>query len=170
MACSGSGYTYHSEYRCGGPAERQCCAPAFVVTTTKLPETIPPTPTSPSTTASPSSAGRTAGIVIGVLVALGFVVGVGYFYRQNGNPLVAQQQSFNNLNNENNTEGVVDGSQIHWALMKVTRQKWRPRKNPSLMSLFKTRFPCHLINHQKPLLTQPLTRLSSNLLFKDSVQ
>ena len=47
--------------------------------------------------------------MIGVLVALGFVVGVGYFYRQNGNPLVAQQQSFNNLNNENNTEGVVDG-------------------------------------------------------------
>ena len=28
VRCTGNGFAYRPEYACGGPAERQCCAPA----------------------------------------------------------------------------------------------------------------------------------------------
>ena len=68
----GSGKRYHSEWGCGGPTDRQCCAP----------DTLPPTqpPTSPTVPTVPTdgipitpdsgSGGQTAGIVIGVLFGI----------------------------------------------------------------------------------------------------
>ena len=72
------------------------------------PETLPPTFSPPGTPSTGSTAGQTAGIVIGVLIGCCAVVCVGYVYNQNGNPFTSQQQSFSNLNSDNNTNSVVD--------------------------------------------------------------
>ena len=37
------------------------------------------------------------------------VLGGGYYVKQNGIPFIAEQQSFTNLNNDSNTDGVTDG-------------------------------------------------------------
>ena len=110
MPCTKSGFAYRGEYFCGGPAERQCCAPAVKPTTTVVytPETMPPTFSPATTPGSNTNAGQTAGIVIGVLVACCALFG-GYYFKQNGTPFSTDQQSFNNLNNTNNSDGVVDG-------------------------------------------------------------
>jgi len=56
-----------------------------------------------------SNGGKTAGIVIGSLIGCCVAVFAVYYVMQNGNPLFPQQQSFGNLNNDANTDGVVDG-------------------------------------------------------------
>jgi len=114
LKCSGGGKSYHIEpgFECGGPSERQCCAPAILPPT--QPPTSPTIPTVPSqappvTPDNGGDGGKTAGIVIGVLFAIFAVMGFGYYVNQNGIPLIAQQQSFGNLNNTNNNDGVTDG-------------------------------------------------------------
>ena len=54
------------------------------------------------------SSGKTAGIVIGVMLAIAVVLG-GYYVKQNGVSFVAEQQSFTNLNSTNNDAGITDG-------------------------------------------------------------
>ena len=110
MPCTQSGYDYRDEYRCGGPVDRQCCAPAFKPTTTLVntPETLPPTFSPPSTPSDGLGAGAIAGIVIGLLTVC-TVLAAGYHFNQKGNPFAPPQQSFHNLNNEENSDGVIDG-------------------------------------------------------------
>ena len=114
MDCNGQDYEYRTEYGCGGPSERQCCAPPTKPTppntSEQTPPTVPPTytPIAPDD-GSGSDAGKTAGIVIGVLFGCVAVFGAFYYVSQNGNPLATTQQSFANLNNDTNTDGNVDG-------------------------------------------------------------
>ena len=37
------------------------------------------------------------------------ILGGGYYVNQNGIPFIASQQSFGNINNSGNTEGITDG-------------------------------------------------------------
>ena len=103
---------YRPQFNCGGPSDRQCCAPNIkptpTISSTQTIPTVAPTP-KPTTPSSSSNGGQTAGIVIGVLIGCAFVVGGGYYVMQNGNPLANQQQSFSNVNSSDNTEGNVDG-------------------------------------------------------------
>ena len=55
------------------------------------------------------SSDKTAGIVIGVMLAIAVVLGGGYYVKQNGVSFVAEQQSFTNLNSTNNDAGITDG-------------------------------------------------------------
>ena len=112
IACKG-GKTFHSEYTCGGPVDRQCCAPNVPPPPTPGPtDPIPPTIPTDSVPVDPNAgngAGKTAGVVIGVMFAIVVVLGGGYYVKQNGIPFIAEQQSFTNLNNDSNTDGVTDG-------------------------------------------------------------
>jgi len=109
--CKG-GKTFHPEFTCGGPVDRQCCAPNSPPpsSTSQSPTvpTIPPddVPVDPN---AGSGGGQTAGIVIGVMFAIVVVLGGGYYVKQNGIPFVAEQQSFTNLNSSNNNAGITDG-------------------------------------------------------------
>ena len=107
-----NGKTFHPEFTCGGPVDRQCCAPnvpppSSTIQTPTVP-TIPPddVPVDPN---AGGSSGKTAGIVIGVMFAIVVVLGGGYYVKQNGVPFVAEQQSFTNLNSSNNDAGITDG-------------------------------------------------------------
>ena len=79
LTCSGGGKDYRQEYKCGGPVERQCCAPKTLPPT--QPPTQPPIPTVPTDkvpvdpNAGGKSGGQTAGIVIGVMFAIVVVMG-----------------------------------------------------------------------------------------------
>lgn len=114
LTCSGGGKDYHtsSGFECGGPSERQCCAPnALPPTPSPTPPPIPTVPDIPApiTPSGGNDSGKTAGIVIGVLFAICAVLGLGYYVNQNGVPFIAQQQSFGNVNSANNNDGVTDG-------------------------------------------------------------
>jgi len=56
LPCSQAGYAYRTEFSCGGPAERQCCAPASKptppLTSEQTPPTVPPTFTPPPSSQS----------------------------------------------------------------------------------------------------------------------
>ena len=112
MPCTQSGFAYRAEFSCGGPADRQCCAPSIKptppLTSDQTPPTVPPVFTSVAPP-SGSSGGATAGIVIGVLIACCALFGGFFYVNQNGNPFIAAPSSFDNLNNDKNTSGQVDG-------------------------------------------------------------
>ena len=109
--CKG-GKTFHPEFTCGGPVDRQCCAPNSPPpsSTSQSPTvpTIPPddVPVDPN---AGGGSGKTAGVVIGVMFAIVVVLGGGFYVKQNGIPFVAAQQSFTNLNSSNNDAGITDG-------------------------------------------------------------
>ena len=106
-----NGKTFHPEFTCGGPVDRQCCAPnsppPSSTSQTPTVPTIPPddVPVDPNAGGN----GKTAGIVIGVMFGIFVVLGGGYYVKQNGIPFVAEQQSFTNLNSSNNDAGITDG-------------------------------------------------------------
>ena len=112
VPCNGYDLDYRPQFNCGGPSDRQCCAPNVkptpTVSSTQTIPTVAPTP-KPTVPSSSGNGGQTAGIVIGVLIGCCFVVGAGYYVMQNGNPLSNQQQSFANVNSADNTEGNIDG-------------------------------------------------------------
>jgi len=109
--CKG-GKTFHPEFTCGGPVDRQCCAPnSPPPSSTSQSPTVPTIPSDdvPVDPNAGGSSGKTAGIVIGVMFAIVVVLGGGYYVKQNGVPFVAEQQSFTNLNSTNNDAGITDG-------------------------------------------------------------